>query len=228
MLQDADSSTLITLAWALWIYWSISTWLEHFSSLAQDEEQRRGGRSTDHQIEARSRAFSGRSSDAYLTMRPDLEAAVSEILRRDGAASVEDFLANALAAYEAIVAAFDVGDRETLRGLASAEIYDAFLHASAQREAQREQRETVFSQIEPPQIVDALVDDAHMEISIRFFSEAFKLSRNAAGQLMEEAPAPYRNVDTWTFARMLSSGDSAWRLVATEVVMVPPDPAEAQ
>jgi predicted lipid-binding transport protein (Tim44 family) len=152
---------------------------------------------------------------AAAAVRPDLEALVSEILRRDGEL-IEDFLSKLLATYETIVAAFDAGDRVMLRRLVSPEVYDALSGAIAARESRGITVETVFSRIATPEVVDGLIGEDHMEISVRFVGECFKLWRNPAGELIDGATDRSRNIDIWTFARMLSSREDAWRVVATE------------
>lgn len=210
MPQDAESSGLISLLWAIWIYLNIYWWLDNLSSPEQaDKSQPR-------------RHWLGSWSDGA-TVSPlaaaavplHLEALVSEILRRDSGGLVEDFLSKLLAAYETIVVAFDSGDRTILRRLVSPDVYDALSNAMTARESQQISVETVFSQIDPPEIVSGLIDEAHMEISVRFVGECFRLCRNTAGELIEGTDR-YRNIEIWTFARALSPRESAWRVVATE------------
>ena len=155
----------------------------------------------------------------------NLASLFSEILRRSGVATVDEFLNDATFAYEAVVTALpDSGDRDRLRVLVSSEVYDVFLDAIEEREARLEETETVFSQIERAEIVDGLIGDTHMEVSVRFANEHFKLSRDASGQLIGGTPAAYRNVEVWRFARALSSRDRTWCVVATAPEL--PDPVE--
>jgi len=209
MPQDADGSGLVALIWVAWIYWNIYWWLGHMSSLQRAEQERQLGL-LDLPTDAKTL-----SPSATILVPTGLEALVSEILRRDGAVRIEDFLGERLAAYERIVAAFDSGDRDVLRKLVSPEVFDVFSDAIATREAQRENVETVFSRIEPQEIVGGLIDETHMVVSVRFAGESFKTFRNAAGQLLEGADR-CRVIDIWTFARTLSSRRDAWRVVATQ------------
>ena len=110
---------------------------------------------------------------------------VHEILQRDGAATIEDFLSQKVQVYETVVAAFDSGDRHRLRNLVSPDVYEAFSDAIQVREAERKSEKTVFSQIEPPEIVAGLVEDTRMEVSIRFAAEFFRLPRYTGGQFAE-------------------------------------------
>jgi predicted lipid-binding transport protein (Tim44 family) len=140
---------------------------------------------------------------------------MQEILQRDGTDTAETFREKALAAYEAVVSAFDAGDRETLGRLLSCEVYDAFAEAITEQEAKGEAVETVFSRIEP-EIVEARIEAERMEVSIRFSSESFKLPRRPAGLLFRNVSTPLQTIETWTFARSLATCDDGWRVVATQ------------
>lgn len=201
MSQDTDGSGLISLLWAIWIFLNIYWWHDYLTAPEGGENERRQG-------------FIAKEMIRAVVASSDLEALVSKILRRDGGTAVEHFLDERLAAYESIVAALDSGDRRTLRKLASPEVYDAFSEAI---EARQENTKTVFSRIDLPEILDGLIDETHMEVSIRFVAESFKLPCNASGQSIVRIPNRRRSADIWTFGRVLSSPDSKWLLVATEV-----------
>jgi len=211
MSQDVDGLGLIWLLWVTWIYWCVYRWLSNLSSLEQlDKEYLK-------RILREPSANANAISDATgTTASEEFEAFVSEILRRDGVSTLDDFLTKALAAYETIISAFDSADRAKLRTLVAPEVYDTFSAAIADREAQGKNTETVFSEIEPPEIVDGFIDETHMEVSVRFAGESFKLSRNADGEIIGGRTDKCRTVDIWTFERMLSPHESGWRVVATE------------
>lgn len=210
MSQDADGSGLVTLVWGLWIYWTIYWWHDHLSSLSQAKK------------EMQSDAISSPAGSAISLLRgsaisPGLDAFVSELLRRYGRVSVREFLDERLTAYETIVAAFDSGDRATLRMLVRADVYETFLDAIAARETRQESAETVFSLIEPPEILSGLVYETRAVVSIRFKSEFYKLSRDASGQLIGRTTDRHQSIDVWTFGYESSSPAGKWRLAATEV-----------
>jgi predicted lipid-binding transport protein (Tim44 family) len=207
MSQDADGSGLVSLLWGLWIYWSVSLWCEYLSSLSQEKKELRPSW-LNSPIPISSLKGSAASAN--------LEALVSEILRLSGSITVNDFLDERLAAYESIVAAFDAGDRNTLRELVSSEVYDIFSETIAAREARREKTETSFSRIEPPEIVAGLFDETHAEVSIRFVAESYQLSRSASGQPIGRTPDRRHSIDIWTFGCTSSSPAGEWRLVGTE------------
>jgi predicted lipid-binding transport protein (Tim44 family) len=202
MPEDGNGSGLVSLFWGLWIYWFFSSWCEHLSSQSQSNDAPQSGRTISP---AATSALNGSMGCA------ELEAVVSQILKRCGGITVNDFLNGRLAVYETIVAAFDAGDRRTLRRYVSAEVYAAFSDAIAAREGRREKTETLFALIAPPEIVAALCDEANAEISIRFIADSYRLSEISSGQ---RRPEERHSIDIWTFSCALPT--NKWRLIATE------------
>jgi predicted lipid-binding transport protein (Tim44 family) len=210
MPEDANGSGLVTLVWALWIYWTVSWWYEHLSSLSRAKKEPQAG------------AIGSPTGTAIAPLQGSaassgLDALVSEFLRRYGPVTVSEFLGQRLGDYESIVAAFDAGDRAMLRKLVSADVYDTFSEAIADREARHEGTETMFSLIEPPEILSGLINDSCPEITIRFKAEFYKLTRNASGQAIGRAPERHQSIDIWTFGCTSSRPSGRWLLVATEV-----------
>ncbi|WP_310472981.1 Tim44/TimA family putative adaptor protein [Bradyrhizobium betae] len=204
MPEDGGGSGLVSLFWGLWMYWFFSSWCEHFLSASNARDARQSRRATSPA------AASARRIAAECA---GVETTVLRILERCGGIAVDDFLAGRLPVYEAIVAAFDAGDRTTLQTYVSAEVYDDFSEAIAAREARQQTTETRFVRIEPPEIVAAHFDEARAEISIRFVTDSYKLMRNASGQSIESMHAERHSLDVWTFGSMPSTND--WRLIAT-------------
>lgn len=207
MPQDADGSGLAALLWGLWIYWTISSWCDYLSSLSQAKRERQPARPSSPMASV---PLSGSAAPA------DLEVLMSELHRCSGSIAVRDFVEARLAAYEAIVAAFDAGDRSTLRKLVSAEVYDTFSDAIAANEARLEKTETVFSSIEPPEILGGRLCETHAEVSMRFVAESYRLSRSGAGQPVGGISGKRRSIDVWTFGCTSSSPVREWRLIAAE------------
>jgi predicted lipid-binding transport protein (Tim44 family) len=139
----------------------------------------------------------------------DIEALACRILERCGGLALKEFLDERVAAYEAIVAAFDAGDQVALLRHVSPEVYAAFSDAIAVREDRLEKTDTVFALVTPPEIVAARIDDAHAEVSIRFIADSYKLSEG--DQRRREGR---HRVDVWTFGCVLPN--SRWSLIATE------------
>jgi hypothetical protein len=210
MPQDTDGSGLATLLWAFWIYWCVYRCLAHGASLEQQAHGQPGAPKPSFNPNPLLRL-------ADVKGPRDLDGIISEIRLRGGTFTLDDFLVGALAAYETVIAAFNAGDRETLRTLVCSDVYDTFSNAIMARGTQSQGVEIVFSKIEPPQIVGGYVDDARIEVSVRFVGEFFRLSRNAAGQLTDATPEKCWSTDIWTFGRSQPQRDKTWRVTATEI-----------
>jgi len=135
----------------------------------------------------------------------------------DGSFDVKHFLAGARAAYEMIVTAFAAGDRRTLRGLLSREVYDGFEAAIRERESRGEIVETRFVSIDKADITGAELRGRAAQITVRFVSQLVSVTHHRSGAVIEGSPDKVTDVtDVWTFARDVVSRDPNWKLVATE------------
>ncbi len=127
------------------------------------------------------------------------------------------FQNGARSAYELIVTSFARGDRDALRGLLAADVFDSFAAAISAREAQGETVETTFVSIDKATIADANLRDGAAQITMRFASKLITLTRDRAGAIIDGGTDKIMDVvDVWTFARQVSAKDPNWRLVATE------------
>jgi predicted lipid-binding transport protein (Tim44 family) len=120
-------------------------------------------------------------------------------------------------AYEMIVTAFAQGDRKTLKGLLSRDVYDGFERAIADREKRGEKAETTFVSIDKAEIENVEVKGRIAQVTIRFLSKLITATRAADGTVIDGSPETVVDVtDVWTFARPLGTRDPNWQLVATE------------
>lgn len=210
MPHEADSTGLTTLLWLICVYWNLVWFTQQLTSLGQAGNGETAEQAAGDQVQQKP---DPRALSAIISR--SAAASMREILQRDGAASVEAFIGGALATYEAVVSAFDAGDRDALSHLLAPDVYDAFSETIAQREEEGEEAaETLFSRIEP-EIVEARIEEERMEVSIRFTSESFKLPRRPAGLLFRNVSSPLHGVDIWTFARNPAVRDDGWLVVAT-------------
>jgi predicted lipid-binding transport protein (Tim44 family) len=151
-----------------------------------------------------------------------LDEALERLQQLDDSFVLKDFMEGAASAYETITAAFAQGDMRTLERSVSPEVYKSFAAAVAERERRGHRSEVLFVRVEPPQLVDANIRDGAAEISVRFRAEMFRATRDAAGVVVDGDPErSAQTVDLWVFAKplasSLSSGESAWMLVAANV-----------
>lgn len=211
MPHEADSIGLATLFWLLWGYWSFVWFTRQLTSLGQ------AGNPEPTELAVGDQAMQKPNLLARSATASRSAAAMREILQRDGTISVEAFVGKALATYEAVVSAFDAGDRDTLSRWLSPEVYDAFNKTINEREeAGEEVVETLFSRIEP-EIVEARVEKELMEVSIRFTSESFKLPGRPVSLFFRNVSTPLRSAGIWTFARNAAVPGDLWRVVATQM-----------
>jgi predicted lipid-binding transport protein (Tim44 family) len=144
-------------------------------------------------------------------------AGLNAIVAADPAFDAKQFLAGARGAYEMIVNAFAEGDRRSLKGLLSKEVYDGFESAIAEREQRGEKVESRFVAIDKADIAAAELRGRVAQITVKFSSQLVTATRNKAGEVIDGSAEKVTDVtDSWTFARDVSSRDPNWKLVATE------------
>jgi predicted lipid-binding transport protein (Tim44 family) len=144
-------------------------------------------------------------------------AGLDAMAREDKTFDAKHFIAGARAAYEMIVTAYAAGDRRTLKGLLSRDVYDGFEAAIRDREAKGETAESRFVSIDKSDIAGAELRGHVAQVTIRFVSQLVSVTRDRNGGVVEGSPDRVTDVtDVWTFARDLSSRDPNWKLVATE------------
>lgn len=149
----------------------------------------------------------------------ELSAALVAIANSDASFNVEEFLAGATAAYEAIVTAYAEGERGTLKQLLSREVYDGFVSAIGERESRGEVMEFKFVGIDKAEIKEAALKGGTEQVTVRFQSKLISTTYDDSGNVIDGDPVHVSDVtDIWTFVRDISSRDPNWKLVATESV----------
>lgn len=129
----------------------------------------------------------------------------------------QDFLNGARGAYEMIVTAFAEGDRKTLKNLLNRDVYEGFVGAISEREANGETATTNFVGIDKAEITDAALRGKTAHVTVRFVSQLVSATRDKDGNVTQGDPTTVAEVtDIWTFARETNARDPNWKLVATE------------
>lgn len=113
------------------------------------------------------------------------------------------FLEGAKKAFEIIITAFNKGDKSTLKGLVSKDVYGAF--ETAINEGANNPNSQFYSLVVEG-INDAKVENGEITISVNFISEQI-ISGN------EEKVV--KNKDTWVFQKPESSKGPSWTLIST-------------
>lgn len=110
------------------------------------------------------------------------------------------FISGARAAYEMIVSAFGAGDREALRPLLTARVFNAYEAAIADRES-RSEKGPELVRLKTAEIVDASLERDVARVGVRFEAE---LAHGLTG-LRD-------TLEKWTFERDIRSRDPTWQL----------------
>ena len=144
-------------------------------------------------------------------------AGVAEIRLYDPAFDPEQFLAGARSAYEMIVTAFAKGDRATLRGLVTREVFENFSRAIAEREQRGETLETTVVGIRATEMLESRMAGRIAEVTVKFVSDLINVVKDRDGKPKDETAGSGMKevVDTWTFQRDARSRDPNWALAET-------------
>jgi predicted lipid-binding transport protein (Tim44 family) len=156
-------------------------------------------------------------ADAVAKPGTALNASLRELVKTDPSFKPKEFINGARMAYEMIVMAFADGDRKTLKGLLSREVFEGFDAAISEREARGEVVKSTFVGIEKADITHADIKDSEEQITVRIISQLISATHDKSGALVDgDAEAVTEVNDIWTFARDIRSRDPNWKLIATE------------
>lgn len=144
------------------------------------------------------------------------EAGLMDIARADREFDVERFLDAAQEAFAIIVESFAAGDRDTLKDLLGASVYNAFEAAITSREQRRETQDTQIRAIRKSEITAARLSGRTAYITIRFTAEEVSVTRDENGNIVDGHPERVTSMrDVWTFSRDIRSRDPRWLVVET-------------
>ena len=156
--------------------------------------------------------------DAFTKAGTPLNEALRRMNDADPAFDPKEFVNGAKMAYEMIVMAFADGDRKTLKGLLSRDVYDGFDAAISERESKGEIVKSTFVGIEKADMVHAEIKDSEANITLRIVSQLISATYDKAGAIVDgDAEAVSEVNDLWTFSRDTRSRDPNWKLIATGI-----------
>ena len=178
-----------------------------------------GSRKTD---EASFEVIEGGGTDDDIADHVDIDSpsgkALSAMKRVEPSFSLTEFLGGARSAYEMILMAYEEGDLETLEQYLAPDVYAGFKSAVEQRDEQGFEVSATFVGVREMKVNDANFDDLDNvgDVTIRFVGELTSVVRDSEGKIVEGDPEAVRKqVDIWTFSRVMGSENPAWLLVAT-------------
>lgn len=155
--------------------------------------------------------------DAIAAPGSALNTGLRDIARADPAFDPKEFLNGARMAYEMIVMAFAEGDRKTLKGLLSREVFEGFDAAISEREKNGETVKSTFVGIDKADFTHAEMNGSEAQLTMRIVSQLISATYDRNGALVDgDAEAVADVKDLWTFARDTRSRDPNWKLIATE------------
>lgn len=148
------------------------------------------------------------------TAREALEA----IVEAEPGFDLEGFLGGARSAYEMILMAYEEGDRGLLRDLLAPDVFRAFESVIADRENEGLTVEARFVGVRDLRIAAAAFDyeTSEADITLRFTGEMITAVRDGENRIVEGDPNEIRRqVDVWTFSRVMGAPNPNWLLTAT-------------
>jgi len=148
----------------------------------------------------------------------DAAAALAEMKRIEPDFGVTDFIQGARGAYEMILMSFERGTLDEVTPFLSPDVYEAFAEVVDARQQQGLTVEAEFVGTRHISIADARFDSdtRSAEIDVHYVGELITVVRDANGEIVEGEPGrSKRQKDSWTYERVMGSGDPNWRLVAT-------------
>ncbi|MGR6467473.1 Tim44/TimA family putative adaptor protein [Rhizobium sp. PAMB 3182] len=155
--------------------------------------------------------------DSFAKPDTEINRSLRAFVDADPAFDPKEFVKGARMAYEMIVMAFAEGDRATLKGLLSREVYEGFDKAIADRESRGETVKSTFVGIDKIDIVQAEVREAEAMIKLKIVSQMISATYDKSGAMIDGSAEEVAEIsDIWTFARDVRSRDPNWKLVATE------------
>jgi predicted lipid-binding transport protein (Tim44 family) len=147
---------------------------------------------------------------------PDLANGLRAVAGADPTFTPKSFLEGAKQAYEMIVTAFAMGDRQTLKNLLEKDVYEGFQRAIADREAAGQKVDFTFVGLPKIAISEAEYDKKNVLVTVRFHAEVVSATRDKDGNLVEGNADQVQTIaDEWTFARNPKSRDPNWKVVTT-------------
>ncbi len=156
-------------------------------------------------------------ADALAKPGTELNEALKSLIKADASFQPKEFLNGAKMAYEMIVMAFADGDRKTLKGLLSKEVFEGFDAAIRERETRGEVVKSTFVGIDKAAFTQVALKQSEAQVTVRIVSQLISATLDKDGKLIDGDQETVAEVtDIWTFARDVRSKDPNWKLIATE------------
>lgn len=156
-------------------------------------------------------------ADLYAKPGSEANSDLRELMKVDPAFDPKGFFQGARMAYEMILTAFAEGDRKTLRGLLSPDVFDSFQGAIAERESRGEKVRFNFVGISRMDLVKIDMKGSEVQVTLSIGGQFISATQDRNGQLVDGDEEQVAEVsDIWTLSRDMRSRDPNWMIIATE------------
>lgn len=157
------------------------------------------------------------TSNEKTSVAADNMSEQDKILSRISEFDKKAFLQGACRVFEMILNAFSAGNIESIKGLVSKKIWDAFSKAIDFRKENNMTAEVDFIGFKKSEIKDVKMLKNSVKIIVEFESEQINILKNAAGEVVEgDENFVQKITDVWTFERSLNAKSKNWLLVSTK------------
>lgn len=147
---------------------------------------------------------------------PSVKPGLNAIRLADRSFDLDHFLQGATGAFGMIVAAFANGDKDGLRPLLAADVFQGFAKAIDDRSRRGETLSTELVAVRKAEVAGAAMSGSKARVTVRFESDQINVTRDTKGEVVEGDPSrTVPVVDIWTFERDTRSRDPNWQLVET-------------
>jgi len=164
------------------------------------------GKRTGFQTKTNEQQFEKKQLKQKETIIPQLkenEQKLEAVYKKITSFDHKSFLEGAKKAFEIIITAFNKGDKNTLKGLVSKDVYNAF--EKAINEGSNNPNSQFYSLVIDG-IDDAKVENGKITIGVNFISEQI---------LSDNEEDVVKNKDIWVFEKPENSNEPAWTLIST-------------
>ena len=146
-----------------------------------------------------------------------LAKGLQEIADADQDFIPDQFMDGAERAYEMIITAYSEGDKRLLKRLLAKDVYEGFVAAIDEREANNQSMTTQFIGFDKVALLEAGIEDKQAEITVKYKSSLIRIITDQDGTVVEGNDKEIEKVtDIWTYARPISGRDPNWKLIATK------------
>lgn len=161
----------------------------------------------------RPNSFPNARTQDFPAATPMVERGLRDIAAADRRFDAFSFMEGARHAYRMILEAFWNGDKEELRLLCEAPVYQSFADAIDARQAAGETLDNRLVRIEETAIVSAGFESPHTRITVRFHSDIAAVTRDVDGNVIAGSlDDAIETIDVWSFSRDVNSTDPDWLL----------------